>query len=627
VGSQAGETPNSGTITTSLVGDNLANGVVGVGTFTTTSAINTTSVGGNVTNDGTLASLSPLVAVPMGNTPNATFTIGGTLTQGATGVLKVRVTQTTADMYELGPGASTLAGKITATGSTATGKNTYLVINDPGGTIDSTALTTGVATALFSAVIDPADIGVGVQQVFIDTTQKPIVTYAETPNQIAVANSLDSSGSNPIKTAFNQVTLADATSFFPQALDQLSPESLQYARNIAFENSSFLAERMNGVDADLRGGYGGLDTTAVNVVAPGFESGLGRSLGSMLAYNDPAFHSSAPNGVNYYPGGQSSGTPSSSSSSAPPTWNSSSEVMSDSAANPYLATVNPAGPETPRLSEFIGGDVILADLNQNQNTANSPSTKAKYTAGDVTAGVSFRVTNHFAAGVLFDYNHTDAKTDSYGSKTTIDTYSPGLFATYFDHSFYANGLASFGYNNYSNTRNTGSFGTASSSPSGQQYVGDLDVGYDFHPDKAWIVGPTLGATYTHLDIDSFTETGSPFADLAVSSQSADSLRSRLGGHLAYQTNTGDVILEPNITAMWQHEFLDSSSGITSSFTDFSANPFTIQTAAPSRDSALIGVGLTASLSNSMVLYLNYLADVGAQDYWAQSVIGGFKARF
>ena len=29
----------------------------------------------------------------------------------------------------------------------------------------------------------------------------------------------------------------------------------------------------------------------------------------------------------------------------------------------------------------------------------------------------------------------------------------------------------------------------------------------------------------------------------------------------------------------------------------------------------------------MALYLNYLADVGASDYFAQSVVGGFKARF
>jgi len=79
--------------------------------------------------------------------------------------------------------------------------------------------------------------------------------------------------------------------------------------------------------------------------------------------------------------------------------------------------------------------------------------------------------------------------------------------------------------------------------------------------------------------------------------------------------------------MWQHEYMNDASGITSSFTDFSSNPFTIQTAAPSRDSALVGVGMTATLNNSMALYLNYLADVGASNYFAQSVVGGFKARF
>jgi outer membrane autotransporter protein len=79
--------------------------------------------------------------------------------------------------------------------------------------------------------------------------------------------------------------------------------------------------------------------------------------------------------------------------------------------------------------------------------------------------------------------------------------------------------------------------------------------------------------------------------------------------------------------MWQHEYLDSSSGITSTFTDFSSNPFTIDTAAPSRDSALLGVGLSATLNSSLTLYLNYMADIGADNYYAQSVVGGLKARF
>ncbi len=158
-------------------------------------------------------------------------------------------------------------------------------------------------------------------------------------------------------------------------------------------------------------------------------------------------------------------------------------------------------------------------------------------------------------------------------------------------------------------------------------MGDLDFGYDFHPDKNWVVGPTLGLTYTHLDIDSFSETGAPGADLNVDSQSADSLRSRLGGHVVFQTNTGDVLLQPNLTAMWQHEYLDNSSAITSSFGDFSSTPFVTDTAGPNRDSALIGVGLTATLNTSVALYLNYYADIGFEDYFAQSIVGGLKARF
>jgi len=610
-------TSNSGILNTTSVTGTVANS----GTFTASASVAT--VGGALTNTGSgiIASSAPLVTL---NTPTFTIVAGGL---DSFGTLLVRTNGTVADDYQVQGGGNAILEngsviQVQVVGGGKIGTTTYQIVTAAGGgTVTDLGATLSPNTALFSYTL--SNPGTGPEDLMV--TQLPIATYAQTPNQLAVAHALDGSNS-PLFSYFSQVTVAAAGTFFPAALDELSPESLQYARNIAFENSTFLAERMNGVCADLRGGYGGLDTSAISVVTPGFNSGLGRSLGSLLASDDPAYHSTAPNGVNYYPG--AGGGESASPSSSTQEWDSSTQVISDSPNNPYMANQNPSGPATPRLSEFIGGDVVLASLNQNQTGANAPSSKASYTAGDATAGVSFRMTSHLAAGVLFDYNHTDAKTDSNGSKTTVDSYSPGLFATYFDHGFYANGLFSFGYNNYSNTRDISFAGeTASSHPSGQQYVGDLDFGYDFHPDKHWVVGPTVGVTYTHLNIDSFTETGAPGANLAVNSQSADSLRSRLGGHVIYQTNTGDVLLQPNLTAMWQHEYLDSSSGITSSFNDFSSSPFTINTAAPSRDSALIGCGLTATLNNSMTLYLNYLADVGAGDYFAQSVIGGFKARF
>jgi fibronectin-binding autotransporter adhesin len=619
-----GDTAVATSGTVNLAGTNSYSGTTTVNNGFT---LLTNNLSGNLTVDnlGAIGSGLTMASLPANQT--TTVALGGTF--NSTGSILVNSNGTVTDLYTVN-GTSTLSGNVVLSG---VGNITnHVIINSPAGlnTAGLTLATSG-SGVLFTGSIHQ----VGNTEV-LTTVQNPSATYAQTGNQRAVANVIDPiliSGNLPanflpIGTGLNNLTASQ----IPGGLEQLTPESLQYARNIAFENSTMLAVRMNNVDADIRAGYGGLNTSAINVVSPGFDSGLGRSLGSLVAYNDPAFHQTAPNGVNYYPGGESTSpaaiSPSASgSSSQEPAWDSSHNVISDS-PNPYLATSNPSGPETPAISEFIGGDVVLADLNRDQGLANAPSSKARYTAADATAGVSFRMTSHLAAGVLFDYNHTDAKTDSSGSKTTVDSYSPGIFGTYYDHGFYANGLFSFGYNNYSNTRDISIVNEqAKSSPSGQQYVGDLDLGYDFKPAMGWVVGPTLGATYTHLDVDSFTETGATGADLAVQDQSADSLRTRLGGHLVYQTNTGDVLLQPNFTAMWQHEFLDDSSGITSSFNDFSSNPFTIQTAAPSRDSALIGIGLSATLSNSMTLYINYIADVGASDYFAQSVVGGFKARF
>ncbi|MCE0483989.1 MAG: autotransporter domain-containing protein [Methylacidiphilales bacterium] len=624
----------TGTVT--LAGPNNYGGLTTVNNNFTLIASNLPGSGG-VTNFGSLSTgLTPSTLPTTGNTTftvgaatlsesnTPTMTIGGALNSSNT--IMVNSNGTTSDLYLVNPaaGPSTISGTVTVHG---VGIVTNQVIVDAQGGLVAGAVTANVdgAHVLFNGTIE--QIG---DYLVLNTTQIGTSSFARTPNQRAVAAVIDPilTSSNPpagftrLGVVFNDLTAAE----IPGALDQTSPQSLQYSRDIAFENATFLAQRVNGALADLRAGYRGFDTTGLSVIDPVMNSGLGRSLGSLLALNS---HQPAPNGVNYYPDDSSGPGPMSESPI-------SSGTMSDSDNPLMVPSTHPASDKYvppssqyngPGFSEFISGDIILADLNQNQSASNAPSSKASYTAGDATAGIAFRMTSNLSAGILFDYNHTDAKTDSAGSKTKVDSYTPGFYATFYDHGFYINGLAAFGWNSYSNDRTTILGDTAHSSPSGQQYIGNLDFGYDFYPDRHWTLGPTLGLTYTHLDVDSFTETGSPGADLLVHSQSADSLRSRLGGHVAYTTHSGSILFQPNFSLMWQHEYLDDSSGITSQFADFSSAPLTINTAAPSRDSALIGLGVTATLDNSLSFYLNYIADVGAGDYYAQSVIGGLKARF
>ena len=603
------------------------NSYTGLTTINPGFTLHTSNLNGNVSNLGMFGSGLTPSTLPL--IQATTVAINGAF--NSSGTFVVNTNGTTTDLYTVTSASnSTLTGHVLVTGVGTIAASAHHVILDAtagGGILDASGLATSLSGAgvLFTATV--TQVGNTLE---ISTTQLGTAAFAKTRNQLAVAGALDPFLTSPsaafspgflgLGTALNNLSAAQ----IPGALDQLSPENLQYMRDIAFENSTFMVQEVNGYLTNLRNGYSGLDTSGLTIITPGFESSLGRSLGSLLAYNSPAFNRAAPNGVNYYPQDDDS------SSSSSPISRSSSRTISDS-PDP-LTTLSPAYAtahyEGPNFSEFIGGDVILAELNQNQSALNAAPGKASYTAGSASAGVSFRVTANLAVGALMNYNHTDAKTDSNGSKIKVDSYSPGIYTTFFKDGFYANGLFSYGYNSYSETRNISFAGlTAKGSPNGSQYVGNLDFGYDFQPEKHWIVGPTLGVTYTHLDVDSFNETGAGPADLNVASQSADSVRSRFGGHVIYQTHTGSVLLQPNFTAMWQHEYLNGSSGITSQFNIPGTTPFSIQTAAPSRDSALLGLGMTATLDNSMVLYLNYLADVGAADYFAQSVEGGFKARF
>jgi uncharacterized protein YhjY with autotransporter beta-barrel domain len=590
------------------------------------------NVVGDITTNGTVMTLSP----------ESTLNVTGDFTQpmeasvAQEGTLAIRTNGTTSDV--LSATTATLYGTIKVTG---VGSNSYEIVRTaaPGalttGTLNS-ATPGGLATSpnlpLFTSTLSYVlqsgpNNAEGLE---LTTVQSNLTPFALTNNQRAVAGAIDTVIQNP-PSSFVPLLLAINTlsgSDVPNLLDQLSPRGYLYMRDIAFENSTFLAQKVDGFLAHLRDGYSGLDTSGLSILSPGLDSGLGRSLGSLLAYNNEGL---APNGVNYYPEDPDAPI---APNSGPGESTASPGTISDS-EDPRLAPTVAPPPSTSifdgkgtGFNEFVSGDVILANLNQNASGNNEP--QAHYTAGNATAGISFRMSSNLAAGVLFDYNHTDAQTDVQGSHIRVDSYSPGLFATFFERGFYANGLFTFGYNTYSDNRNLafgGTGATATSSPDGQQYVGDLDFGYDFHPNQHWAVGPTLGIEYTHLDVDSFHETGADVADLTVNSQSADSLRGRIGAHAVYLARAGQILFQPNLTVAFQREFLNDDFNLTSQL-DIPGTPaFSIQGSNPGRNSALIGLGLTATLDNDMSLYLDYLAEVGGDDYFVQSVEGGLKASF
>ncbi len=286
-------------------------------------------------------------------------------------------------------------------------------------------------------------------------------------------------------------------------------------------------------------------------------------------------------------------------------------------------------------SGFAAGELVTDHLAQ----TNSAESGQHLLSGGVLAGVDYTLTPNLLVGGMFNWQYSGMTLDSAGSRQAAQSYSPGLFAGYNRNNTFVNAMVSYTYNDYTIDRNIdipGAASTATGKPTGNQYDAAVQGGYLFQASPEWKIGPAVGLGYTHADIGSFTETGSPF-DMNVGSQSVDSLRTLLGAQGQYtllvtnytQNNTKMTtpVLSVSFNAYWQHEFLNSSQSITSSINGLGNGSFVFQTGSPVRDSLLGGLGLNGNLGNGITLFANYETQIGQKSQFAQTVMVGAAVSF
>lgn len=436
-----------------------------------------------------------------------------------------------------------------------------------------------------------------------------------TPNQLSVASYLDrfdaTISSGPLLVLLQAL---DGVSMNPTALgpalDQLTPQAFgQFTTSTAFNNASFATEEKDSYFASRRagpngtfiGGNGSIDASGLTLNDPSYDPNLAVVHSRLLAWNaGPLAHgllsdSSDPvlGGVDMkaMKGGCGSG----------------SSCCGTACPNPW--------------NFYVQGNVILSQGFSQPDVAHFDGNTES-----VTVGADYRLTPNFLIGLAAGYGHSDVTLDDNGSSATVDSYSPGFYASYADHGWYANLSGDYSHNAYTQSRVIGFLGqTANSAPEGNEGVANLDGGYDFHR-GALTFGPIAGLQYTHLTVDGYTESGS-VADLSVNDQNADSLRSRLGGRISYAFSDCGINFTPHLDAGWQHEFLDQSRGITSQFSNGGIGSFSVQTTNPSRDSALADLGLDAEMNRTITVFMDYQIQAGQENYFGQSVQGGVKIGF
>jgi outer membrane autotransporter protein len=143
------------------------------------------------------------------------------------------------------------------------------------------------------------------------------------------------------------------------------------------------------------------------------------------------------------------------------------------------------------------------------------------------------------------------------------------------------------------------------------------------PMNGWALQPLAGLSLSRSKADGFTETGAGALNLQVSGQTLSSSRSMLGAKAFL--DAGRVRLEPRV--IWAHEFGDLNTPMTAQLQGAAtASPFLISAAALKRDTLILGLGATGSISKGIDLF----ADVQAEFNTAQrnvALLVGLRSRW
>ena len=525
----------------------------------------------------------------------------GSYTQQANSTLALLVTSSsttvggsTNDSVSLGSGNASLAGNVNlvfANGSAPVKNAVYEVITTTG-TVSGTQSVTLTGPGLTGAPTNLhgfASFDSGVGEIVTLETQYFANFTGFTPNETAVANYLNTNAIGPntppaIATVLNTVA-GQSTSQQAAFLDSVTPQAYGQLEQQAIQNNIFLAQQVfeqveNAFD------YGGWNTSGLTVLKTGQQDPFTVSLDAEMESAKQQAQNSA--------------------------------LSMDAAAVPTSGTAS-------QRNLFSG--YVLGTITVDQLPENSGFPSQHFTTGSLLAGLDYRLTRNLMVGAIFNWGYTGATLDSYGSRQQSSSYTPGLVIGYKKKGFYANGLMSYTYNSYKINRNVAST-TATGEPKSNEYDANLLTGYYFHVAKGLKAGPAVGLGYSHVNTGGSSETGSPF-DLTMGSENTDSLRSLAGMQALYTFMPPHISLpiSVNFNAFWQHEYLNTSRAITSSFTQLGGGSFLYNTPAPSRDSALLGLGASGYLTKNMSLFVNYETQIGDHNQFAQTVMAGVALRF
>lgn len=239
-----------------------------------------------------------------------------------------------------------------------------------------------------------------------------------------------------------------------------------------------------------------------------------------------------------------------------------------------------------------------------------------YRIHGVVIGTDAPVTPDLRLGVHANVANSRTEVDRRGDYTDVDQAAIGLHALYFnDRQWWAQGLASYGWQNADSSRRIAVGGftpQATGSYDGKTTNASLEGGYRFTLGQAMHLEPFVGAYYSKVKYDAFTEKNAGDADLRVGRASASSLQYGVGARLVGDVDLGveGTKLHPIVMVRYLHNTRDNTVSVNNAFAGEPGGTFSVQGSEPVRNHWQAGVGMSFDITPKASTFVYYNADIG-----------------
>jgi outer membrane autotransporter protein len=246
--------------------------------------------------------------------------------------------------------------------------------------------------------------------------------------------------------------------------------------------------------------------------------------------------------------------------------------------------------------------------------------RADYRIHGVVVGTDAALTPDFRLGLHANVANSRTEVDRRGDYTDVDQAAIGIHAQYFNQQqWWVQGLLSYGWQNADSSRRIAVSELnpeATGHYNGKTTNGSLEGGYRFSLGQAMHLEPFVGAYYSKVKYDSFTEKGAGDADLNVGKANASSLQYGVGARLIGDVDLGvqGTKLHPILLVRYLHNTKDDTVTVNNSFADMPANAFTVQGSQPTRNHWQAGVGVSFDITPKASTFVYYNADVAGHSH-------------